>query len=67
MSCLSILKDDVFVVCANPIFLTSEQEAGTLTFEVFEAEAGALKSRVGITEQYCVDSGEPFFGQLAGI
>jgi hypothetical protein len=65
-TCLSILKDGILVVCANPVFLTSDPDGGTVTFEVFEADSSGLKSRLGSIEHYCLD-GEPFLGKITSI
>ena|ERR1700730_848237 len=66
MAGLSVLKEGIFVVCANPIFPTSDVNNDTLTFEVFEADAASLKHRLGKIDQYCLDK-EPFFGELVSI
>jgi hypothetical protein len=67
MSSLSILKEGVFVTCANPIYLTCDldwRDGVTLSFEIFVADATSLKSRLGEVEQYCLDSQASFWGKL---
>ena len=68
MACLSVqLEDDcIFVVCANPIFPLSE-EGGTLTFEVLEVDSTSLKRRLGKKENYVLDDGIPFLGEVISL
>jgi len=69
MACLSLLDPSgLMVVCANPVFPLSEPDSGTFIFEVFEADAGMLKSRIGKVEQYGLDpNSPPFFGRVTNI
>ena len=77
MSALSILLEDgtldppsVLVSCANPIFLCTEPvfSAGVdFLFEVLEADARMLQSRLNKQEQYSLDSGPLFFGELKSL
>ena len=70
MACLSILKEKMFVVCANPIFPTSEpdwSDGATLTFEVFADDAASLKRHLGKTEHFCLGSEAPFWGKLISL
>ena len=66
MACLSVQKDKVYVICANPIFPTSEL-GSTLTFEVLEKDASSLKSRLGEPDEYYIDSVGTFFGILQSL
>jgi hypothetical protein len=66
MACLSILKDKVYVVCANPIFPTSDL-GNTLAFEVLENDASSLKSLLGEADEYYIDSVGTFFGVLQSL
>lgn len=63
MAALSIRVDGHFVICATPIFLTSEPSADLLTFEVFESDAARLKSVLGKAETYYLDDAV-FFAEL---
>lgn len=65
MAALSVLKDGIFVVCANPIFPISDVD-GTLTFEVFEADAASLKRSLGKLDEYCLDD-KHFSGKLVSL
>ena len=38
-----------------------------MTFEVFAANAAALRARVGKTERYMLDCSAPFLGQLTTL
>jgi hypothetical protein len=68
MAGLSVEDRGIFVVCANPIFPISDSgEEGKVTFEVFEQDATSLKLRLGKVESYCMDDGEPFFGELISL
>ena len=70
MSCLSIFTDDISVVCAKPIFLTSGMDVtpgAALTFEVFVADAALLESRIGQVERYLLDTSAPFWAQLTTL
>jgi|GEM_PF-1888256 len=71
MSSLSTFTEDgIAIVCANPIFLTSEpefREGSQMTFEVFAADATSLKSRVGKLERYYLDSHPPFWAELTRL
>jgi hypothetical protein len=70
MSCLSVFREGLFVGCANPIFTTSAvalTPGESLTFEVFAADAAALKARLGQAERYMLDSSAPFFAQLTKL
>jgi len=40
-------EEQMFVGCANPIFLISDMRDGALIFEVFEDDAASLKLRLG--------------------
>jgi hypothetical protein len=66
MACLSVLRDKVYVVCANPIFPTSDL-GNSFTFEVLEKGASGLKSRVGEADEYYIDSIGTFFGILQSL
>jgi hypothetical protein len=66
MACLSVLKDKIYVVCANPIFPVSEL-GSTFAFEVFEQDAAALKLRLGKPDEYYIDSVGTFFGILESL
>ena len=60
MACLPVFEDGIHVVCANPIFPTLE--IGTsFTFEVLEADAGALKGYVGEVQHRHIDSNRDVF------
>jgi hypothetical protein len=63
MACLSVLRDGIYVICANPIFPTSEL-ATTLAFEILESDAAALKLRLDKMEEYYIDSIGTFVGIL---
>jgi hypothetical protein len=55
MACLNTWREKIFVVCANPIFPTSEpdwRDGATLTFEILADEAGSLKHHLGKTEHF---------------
>jgi hypothetical protein len=69
MSCLSVRHEDgIFVTCANPIFILSGPESGTLVFEVFEIDSIMLKNRLGKFEHYGLDPTQPsFFGKVTNI
>jgi len=59
MSCLSVFDQGVFVVCANPIFPTSEVEwrdGASFSFEVFVADATSLRLRLNEDHYYAMDS-----------
>jgi hypothetical protein len=59
MACLSVLKEKVYVVCANPIFPTPDL-GNTLAFEVLEKDASSLKSRLGEADEcYVVEMENP--------
>jgi hypothetical protein len=68
MACLSVQHDDggIFIVCANPIFPLSEED-GKLTFEVLKADSTSLKRRIGKKENYVLDNGRPFFGEVISL
>src|SRR5271170_1066943 len=68
--CLSVFSDPLFVLCASPIFVTSGVDltpGKSLTFEVFEANAAELRSRLGEIERYTLDSSSSFFAQLTTL
>ena len=68
MSLLSIHQDGTFVTCAN-IFLTSPAAAfrpnSTVTFEMLECEASALKDMVGRIATFCLDSSCSFVAEVS--
>lgn len=66
MASLSILKDGIYVVCANPIFPTSELGT-TLAFEILESDAAWLKSRIDTPEEYYINSIGTFVGVLQSL
>jgi hypothetical protein len=68
MACLSVQHEDgcIFVVCANPIFPLSENE-GALVFEVFKDDSTSLKHRIGTKENYMLDGGRPFLGEVVSL
>jgi hypothetical protein len=66
MSCLSLLKDGIYVVCANPIFPTSDI-GKTFTFEILETDASSLKDRLGEAQGYYINSIGTFFGVLESL
>jgi len=71
MSALSIFPANggPALVCANPIHLTSEVRflpGDKLTFEVLERDASQLKSLVGKTEMFGLES-RAFVGRLVSL
>lgn len=69
MACLSISEGDIFVVCANPVFLFGNpdwQEGATLTFEMFESGAEPLRAQLGKVQEYSLGQ-LPFRGQLDSL
>lgn len=77
MGGLSVLLEDsapnppsVFVCCANPIFLNNEpvwSDGAEFIFEVLETEASTLKLKLDKREQYSLDGGPLFFGELSDL
>jgi hypothetical protein len=68
MACLSVQQDDggIFVVCANPIYPLSEED-GILTFEVLEDDSTSMRLRAGKKENYVLDGGRPFLGEVISL
>ena len=68
MACLSVQHEDggLFIVCANPIFPLSEENE-KLTFEVLEDDSASLKRRFGKKENYVLDGGRPFLGEVISL
>jgi hypothetical protein len=72
MSDLQVLLDDdqigpVLVSCAHAIFLNVEpvlRDGSEFSFEVLEKNAAKLKSRLNKQEQYSLDGGPHFWGEL---
>lgn len=69
MACLSRYRGNGLpaIVVANPVFVTSPiefKDGAEVTFEVFEQDAAALKTRVDKEQRYVLDSMEPFWAQL---
>ena len=64
MACLSIWREKLFVVCANPIFPTSKKQFSFLRRRAIDhvwgrldnrSEVLAVNSRLGKTERFCLD------------
>jgi hypothetical protein len=71
MSALSIFPEGggPALGCANPIYVTSEVRflpGERITFEVLERDASQLKSLVGKTEMFGLES-KAFFGRLVSL
>jgi hypothetical protein len=72
MACLSLYRDKRLppIVIANPVFVTSPiifQNGAEVTFEMFEQDAVAIKTRVGKEQRYVLDSKGPFWAQLNSL
>ena len=72
MTCLSIvIEDRPATVAANPIFVLSQvddRRGAEIVFEVFEADAGILKTLIGQKRLYYINPPEKmFWGELTGL
>ncbi len=72
MTCLSILTEDrPATVAANPIFILSQvddRRGAEIAFEVFEEDAGILKTLIGKKRLYYINPPEKiFWGELTEL
>jgi hypothetical protein len=69
MGYLSIREDNIFVCCANPVFLIANpysQEDDAMTFELFESDADYLREQLGKVQEYSLGQ-RPFLGKLESL